>query len=46
MWGHEAEGWIPLVCLFAGLFAGMFGVGGGLIKGECVLSAVVLSGAA
>eukprot|EP00656_Telonema_subtile_P057867 TRINITY_DN9625_c0_g1_i2.p1 TRINITY_DN9625_c0_g1~~TRINITY_DN9625_c0_g1_i2.p1 ORF type:complete len:478 (-),score=75.12 TRINITY_DN9625_c0_g1_i2:113-1546(-) len=37
VWAQPATSWIPLVSVLAGLFAGMFGVGGGLIKGPYVL---------
>lgn len=37
VWASSGTVWIPVVCVFAGMFAGMFGVGGGLIKGPYML---------
>lgn len=41
-WNSETTLKFPLICTFAGLFAGMFGVGGGIIKGPLMLEMGVL----
>ena len=42
MWTPETSVLCPLVCLLAGLFAGMFGVGGGIVQGPVMLEMGVL----
>jgi len=36
-WNPENTLRYPAVCFFAGFFAGMFGVGGGIVKGPLML---------
>merc|ERR1712070_412298 len=42
MWTGGSAVLCPLVCLLAGLFAGMFGVGGGIVQGPVMLEMGVL----
>lgn len=37
-WDSRATVVYPFVCMFAGFFAGMFGVGGGIVKGPLMLA--------
>jgi len=37
-WDHRATIIYPLICALAGFFAGMFGVGGGIVKGPLMLA--------
>lgn len=37
-WNEQATIYIPLICCFAGFFAGMFGIGGGIITGPLILA--------
>eukprot|EP00980_Cylindrotheca_fusiformis_P009695 scaffold2142_cov190-Cylindrotheca_fusiformis.AAC.4 len=37
-WDHRALSLYPSVCSLAGFFAGMFGVGGGIVKGPLMLA--------
>ena len=37
-WNARATLIYPLVCCFAGFFAGMFGIGGGIVKGPLMLA--------
>jgi uncharacterized membrane protein YfcA len=37
-WDDHATTWYPLICTLAGFFAGMFGVGGGIVKGPLMLA--------
>ena len=37
-WSPRATLVYPLLCCFAGFFAGMFGIGGGIVKGPLMLS--------
>jgi len=41
-WDSKTTIVYPLVCTFAGLFAGMFGIGGGIVKGPLMLEMEVL----
>lgn len=36
-WDESATIWYPIACAVAGLFAGMFGIGGGIVKGPLML---------
>lgn len=36
-WDESATIWYPIACGVAGLFAGMFGIGGGIVKGPLML---------
>jgi len=36
-WDERATVVYPFVCMFAGFFAGMFGIGGGIVKGPLML---------
>jgi uncharacterized membrane protein YfcA len=36
-WNEVATIRYPCICFFAGFFAGMFGVGGGIVKGPLML---------
>ena len=36
-WDENATIKYPLICSFAGMFAGMFGIGGGIVKGPLML---------
>lgn len=37
-WDERASIVYPCICMFAGFFAGMFGVGGGIVKGPLMLA--------
>merc|ERR1712176_1472456 len=37
-WDHSATIIYPSICCLAGFFAGMFGVGGGIVKGPLMLA--------
>ena len=37
-WDRRNTLWYPLICSLAGLFAGLFGVGGGIVKGPLMLA--------
>ena len=37
MWDEANTLKFPALCMFAGLFAGMFGIGGGIVKGPLML---------
>lgn len=37
-WNHRNTVLYPCICVFAGLFAGMFGIGGGVVKGPLMLA--------
>jgi uncharacterized membrane protein YfcA len=37
-WDSRATIVYPFICMFAGFFAGMFGVGGGIVKGPLMLA--------
>ena len=37
-WDERASIVYPAICMFAGFFAGMFGVGGGIVKGPLMLA--------
>jgi uncharacterized membrane protein YfcA len=41
-WDERSTILYPLLCVFAGFFAGMFGVGGGIIKGPLMLEMGIL----
>eukprot|EP00466_Bigelowiella_natans_P018555 jgi/Bigna1/90693/estExt_fgenesh1_pg.C_760101 len=41
-WNEKATVVYPGICAFAGLFAGMFGIGGGIVKGPLMLEMNVL----
>ncbi|GAX10417.1 hypothetical protein FisN_21Lh114 [Fistulifera solaris] len=38
VWDERATVVYPIICTFAGFFAGMFGVGGGIVKGPLMLA--------
>jgi len=42
VWDERSTIIYPLLCVFAGFFAGMFGVGGGIIKGPLMLEMGIL----
>jgi uncharacterized membrane protein YfcA len=41
-WDNRSTVIYPVLCIFAGFFAGMFGVGGGIIKGPLMLEMGIL----